>query len=116
MSDITRIETNDRMSQAVIHDGIVYLAGQVGAPGGTVTEQTQALLTRIDELLEKSGSDKSRILRAIIWLASMDDYDEMNAVWDKWVAPGNPPTRAAGETRQFSPEYRVEIIVTAAQA
>lgn len=115
MSNITRIDVNERMSQAVIHNGVVYLAGQVGAPGKTVTEQTQALLARIDELLEKAGSDKSQILRATIWLASMDDYDEMNAVWDKWVVPGSPPTRAAGETRQFSPEYRVEIIVTAAQ-
>ncbi len=115
MSPIKRIDVNGRMSQAVIHNGVVYLAGQVGAPKGSVTEQTQAVLTRIDELLEQAGTDKSRILKAVIWLASMDDYDEMNLVWDEWVAPGNPPVRAAGETNQFSPEYKIEIIITAAQ-
>ena len=115
MSDITRIDSGARMSQAVVHNGTIWLAGQVGAPGKSVTEQTQAVLAQVDAMLEKCGSDKSRILQAVIWLASMDDFAEMNAVWDSWVSPGNAPARATGEARLATPDYKVEIIVTAAQ-
>ena len=114
MSDITRIETGARMSGAVVHNGTVYLAGQVGAPGASVTEQTKAVLAEVDRLLAAAGSDKTRILSAQIWLASMADFAEMNAVWDGWVAPGHTPARATGESALAAPEYKVEIIVTAA--
>jgi len=114
MTDIRRIEPGTRMSQAVVHGDTVWLAGQVGAPGESVTEQTKAILARIDNLLAEAGTEKSRLLQATIWLASMDDFVEMNAVWDAWVAPGNPPTRACGESRLATPDYRVEIIVVAA--
>lgn len=115
MSDIKRIESGQRMSQAVTHNGTVYLAGQVGAAGTSVTEQTQTILSQIDTLLKKSGSDKTRILYAQIWLADMADFAEMNAVWDGWVAPGHAPARATGEAKLATPDYKVEIIVTAAQ-
>lgn len=114
MSDIKRIETGPRMSQAVIHNGTVYLAGQVGAPGASVAEQTKAILAGIDSLLAEAGTDKTRILQATIWLASMDDFAEMNAVWDSWVAQGHTPARAAGESRLATPDYKVEIICVAA--
>lgn len=114
MSDITRIETGARMSGAVVHNGTVYLAGQVGQPGAPVGEQTRQVLAEIDRLLAAAGSDKTRILSAQIWLASMADFAEMNAVWDAWVAPGHAPARATGESALAAPEYRVEIIVTAA--
>jgi enamine deaminase RidA (YjgF/YER057c/UK114 family) len=114
MSDITRLETGARMSQAVIHNGTVYLAGQVGAPGKSVTEQTRAVLTEIDRLLTAAGTDKTRILTAQIWLADMATFAEMNAVWDAWVAPGHAPARATGSADLATPDYKVEIIVTAA--
>lgn len=114
MTDITRIDTGPRMSQAVIHNGTVYLAGQVGAPGASVTDQTKAILAGVDRLLAEAGTDKTRILQATIWLASMDDFAEMNAVWDSWVAPGHTPARAAGESRLATPDYKVEIICVAA--
>lgn len=114
MSDIKRIETGQRMSQAVIHNGTVYLAGQVGAAGASVAEQTRAILSQIETLLKKSGSDKTRILYAQIWLADMADFAEMNAVWDDWVPAGNAPARATGEAKLATPDYKVEIIVTAA--
>lgn len=114
MSDIKRLETGPRMSQAAIHNGTIYLAGQVGAPGESVTAQTAATLEKIDDLLSRSGSDKTKILQATIWLASMDDFAEMNAVWDAWVAQGNTPARACGESRLATPDYKVEIIVVAA--
>ncbi|MCR4267156.1 RidA family protein [Nitratireductor sp. ZSWI3] len=114
MSDITRLDTGPRMSQAVVHNGTIWLAGQVAEPGKSVTEQTRGVLAQIDALLAKCGSDKSRILQATIWLASMDDFAEMNAVWDGWVAPGNAPARATGESRLATPDYKVEIIIVAA--
>ncbi|MBN9671215.1 RidA family protein [Roseibium aggregatum] len=116
MSDIKRLDSGPRMSQAVVHGGTVWLAGQVGKPGESVTAQTKTILEQIESLLERSDSDKSRILQATIWLESMDDFAEMNAVWDAWVDPANPPARACGESRLATPDYKVEIIVVAAVA
>ena len=114
--DIKRFETGPRRSQAVTHNGVVYLAGQVGEPGHDVAEQTRQALAEVDRLLALAGSDKTRILSAQIWLADMADFAKMNAVWDGWVAPGNTPARATGESKLAAPEYLVEVIVVAAQA
>lgn len=111
---IRRIESGPRMSQAVIHGHTVYLAGQVGAPGESVTAQTQAILASIDKLLAEAGSSKSKLLQAIIWLDDMANFAEMNAVWDAWVDPANTPARATGEAKLATRDYKVEIIVTAA--
>ena len=111
---IRRIEPGKRMSQAVVHGGVAYLAGQVGAPGESVAEQTRAVLAQIDRLLAEAGSDKSRILSATIWLADIAGFAEMNSVWDALVDPANSPARATGESKLAAPEYVVEIIVTAA--
>ena len=114
MSDIKRIETGPRMSQAVVHGGVVYLAGQVGTAGASITKQTQDILTNVDRLLAEVGSDKTKILQTTIWLSSMDDFAEMNAVWDAWVPQGHTPARAAGESKLATPEYNVEILCIAA--
>jgi enamine deaminase RidA (YjgF/YER057c/UK114 family) len=111
---VRRIEPGPRMSQAVVHGGAVYLAGQVGAPGQSVADQTRAVLAQVERLLGEAGSDKSRILSATIWLADIGDFAEMNSVWDSWIDPANPPARATGECRLAAPEFKVEIIVTAA--
>lgn len=115
MSEIKRVETGTRMSQAVVYNGIVYLAGQVGNPGDSVTDQTREVLAQVDRLLAECGSDKTRILSAQVWMADMADFAEMNAVWDAWVAPGHAPARATGESALATPDYKVEIIVVAAQ-
>ena len=112
---IQRFETGPRMSQAVVHNNTIYLAGQVGTPGESVAEQTATILAKIDKLLADTGSHKSKILQATIWLASMDDFAEMNAVWDAWVEPGEAPTRAAGESKLATPDYLVEVIIVAAK-
>jgi enamine deaminase RidA (YjgF/YER057c/UK114 family) len=112
---IQRLHPGPRMSQAVIHGDTIYLAGQVGAPGETVTAQTTAVLASIDSLLAEAGSDKSKILSATIWLANMETFGEMNAVWDRWVDGHNPPARATGEAKLATPDYKVEIIVIAAR-
>ncbi len=111
---IRRIEAGPRMSQAVIHGNTVYLAGQVGSPGQSVADQTKEILATIEDLLKQAGSEKSKILQATIWLADMADFAEMNSVWDKWVDGPNAPTRATGEAKLATPDYKVEIIVTAA--
>jgi enamine deaminase RidA (YjgF/YER057c/UK114 family) len=113
---ITRIDRGPRMSQAVIHGDTIYLAGQVGAPGESVTAQTKAVLAEVDSLLARVGSDKNHLLMATIWLADMADFAEMNAVWDAWIADGEAPARATGEAKLATPDYKVEIIIIAAKA
>lgn len=112
---ITRINAGARMSQAVIHGDTVYLAGQVGAPGESVTEQTKEVLAKIEDLLAQAGSSKSQILSATIWMADMADFAEMNAVWDAWVDGKDAPARATGEAKLATPDYKVEIIIVAAR-
>ncbi len=114
MTDITHIECGPRMSQAVVHGGVVYLAGQVGEPGEGVTAQTKAVLAEVDRLLTAAGTDKMRMLTAQIWLADMHDFAAMNAVWDTWVPQGACPARWTGEAKLATPAYKVEIIITAA--
>ncbi|MGI9386733.1 MAG: RidA family protein [Methyloligellaceae bacterium] len=114
MADIKRIETGTRMSQAVVHGELVWLTGQTGAEGESVTAQTQATLANIERLLAEAGSDKTRILQTTIWLANMDDFAEMNAVWDAWVPEGHASTRACGEARLATDGFKVEIICVAA--
>ena len=112
---ITRLDSGPRMSQAVIHNDTIYLAGQVGAPGAPVREQTKAVLDQIDALLARAGSSKANLLTATIWLADMADFAEMNAVWDAWIAGVQTPARATGESKLATPDYKVEIIIVAAK-
>ncbi|MFN4099407.1 MAG: RidA family protein [Pararhodobacter sp.] len=113
-NDITRIEPGARMSGAVVHGDTIYLAGQVGE-GDDVTAQCHSALAEVERLLALAGSDKSRILSTQIWLADIADFAAMNAVWDAWVDPANPPARATGESKLATPYYRVEFIVVAAR-
>ncbi|HCY98587.1 MAG: hypothetical protein A3D16_23510 [Rhodobacterales bacterium RIFCSPHIGHO2_02_FULL_62_130] len=114
MSDIKRIGAGARMSEAVAYNGIVWLAGQVGNPGDSVEEQTKTCLAEVDRILAEAGTDKTRILSAQIWLADISTFGEMNKVWDSWVPAGNTPARATGEAKLATPDYLVEVIVTAA--
>lgn len=111
---IDRLHTSDRMSKIVKHNGTIYLCGQVGA-GDSVAEQTADCLSRIDALLADAGTDREHILQAIIWLADMSDFAEMNAVWDDWVPQGHAPARACGEAKLARDVLKVEIIITAAE-
>ena len=112
---ITRFHTGRRMSQAVVCNGMVFLAGQVAKdPSQDAAGQTQQVLAAIDTLLGEAGSDKSRLLSANIFLADMTDFAAMNTVWDAWVSPGNTPVRATVQAQLAGPKWRVEIVVTAA--
>ena len=114
---IRRFEVGPRMSQCVVHGNTVYTAGQVaqGARGASVTEQTKDILATIDKLLAQAGTDKSRLLTANIWLADIATFDQMNQVWDAWVDSGNTPARATVQAQLAHPDYKVEIMVSAAR-
>ena len=114
---IKRIQVGPRMSQAVVHGNVVYLAGQVCRPdanANTVAAQTKAILAQIDRLLDEAGTRKQNLLSANIWLKDIGTFSEMNEVWDQWVAPGSTPARATVEARLAAPQYLVEIAVIAA--
>ncbi|MDA0359668.1 MAG: RidA family protein [Proteobacteria bacterium] len=111
---ITRIDSNNRMSQVVMHGNMIYTAGIVaGDPNTDVQGQTGQILDTIDKYLQSNGSDKSKILSATIWLADMNEFADMNAIWDMWVSKENPPVRACVESKLAAPQYKVEIQVTA---
>ncbi|MBB3192136.1 RidA family protein [Halomonas cerina] len=108
-------DSNTRMSQLTIHNGTVYLAGQVPTDAtADMRGQTEQVLARIDELLATAGTSKEHLLAAQIWVTSMAEFDQMNTAWDAWVVPGRPPVRAAVEAKLAKPEWKVEIMVTAA--
>jgi len=110
---IERYEVGPRMSQTVVHGGVVYSAGIVADdPAASVAEQTRQVLAKIDRLLAAAGSDKSRLLKANIWLTDIRRFEEMNGVWDAWVVAGHTPARATVEAR-LAGDYQVEIMVEA---
>ena len=112
--EIKRFENNGRMSKAVVHNNTLYLCGQVHAQGD-VKEQTSAILNSIEELLNKYGSDKKSILSATIYLKDiMNDFADMNSVWDEWVVDGYEPSRACVEAKLARDCLLVEIVVVAA--
>lgn len=114
MAEVTRHHIGQRMSQIVRHASLIYLAGQCGTAGQSVAEQTRESLEKIDGHLAQLDADKSRILKAEIWLEDIRDFDEMNAVWEAWAYPNAAPARACGQARLAGSGYKVEIIITAA--
>lgn len=109
-------DANQRMSQAIVHNGSVYLSGQVPHDAtADMQGQTRQVLETIEAKLKRAGSAKDHLLSATIWVTDMAEFDAMNAAWDAWVAPGRPPVRACVEARLAKPEWKVEIMVVAAQ-
>jgi enamine deaminase RidA (YjgF/YER057c/UK114 family) len=110
-----RFHVGDRLSEIAVYNGTAYLAGQVpDDPTQDIGGQTGQVLAAVDKLLAEVGSDRARILMAQIFLADMADFAGMNAVWDDWVAPGDAPPRATVQARLARPEWKIEIVVTAA--
>lgn len=111
---IRRIEVGPRMSEAVVCNGMAFLAGQVAEDASQdITGQTRQVLAQIDELLKEAGTDKSRLISASIYLADIKDFAAMNAVWDQWVSPGNTPARATIQAQLAQAKWRIEIVATA---
>ncbi|WP_417308974.1 RidA family protein [Devosia sp.] len=112
---ITRFQPGSRMSAAVRHGDTVYVSGQVPDDwNGTIEQQTRECLATIDKLLAEAGTDKSKAVFVQVILNSIGDFAAMNAEYDKWIDPANPPARACIEARLAFPNIKVEIIVTAA--
>ena len=114
--EIKRLHVGKTLSEAAVHNGTVYLAGQIAEDlTQNIEGQTREVLGHIDRLLAEAGSDKSRILMCQIYIADMKDFPGMNAVWNDWVADGQSPPRATVEAKLAKPEWLVEMVVTAAQ-
>ncbi|HAF90742.1 MAG TPA: RidA family protein [Pseudomonas sp.] len=113
---IRRLHTETRYSEAVIHSGTVYLSGQLANDlSGDIRQQTRETLASIDRLLAEAGTDKTRLLSALIHLRDIDgDYAGMNEVWDAWVPAGSAPARTTVRAEMYAPQVRVEITVVAA--
>lgn len=112
---IERHQVSERMSRIVVHNNTVYLCGQVAEDRSAgIAEQTRTMLAKVDSLLESVGSSREKMLSATIYLKTMADFAEMNAVWDSWTVPGQAPARACVEAAMASPELLVEISVIAA--
>jgi len=110
-----RFDTGKRLSEMTVHNGIAWLAGQVAADATQGIEgQTRQVLAQIDALLARAGSDKSKVVMAQIFIADLAEFPSMNTVWDAWVAAGNAPPRATVQAQLAKPEWKVEIVVTAA--
>jgi enamine deaminase RidA (YjgF/YER057c/UK114 family) len=115
MSNVRRIDPGPRLCEATVYGDRMYLSGMI--PEDTsqdITGQVKQALAEIDSLLAKGGSDKTRILSAVIWLADISDFAAMNKVWEAWVVPGQTPARATVEARLNDPNMKVEIMVVAA--
>ncbi|AUI65966.1 MULTISPECIES: RidA family protein [Glaesserella] len=112
---IQRFQVGKRLSEMAVYNGIAYLAGQVPEDDSLdMYGQTKQVLAEIDKWLAEAGTDKSRILMAQVFVANMIEFDDMNRAWDEWVAEGNSPPRAAIEAKLANPNWKVEIVVTAA--
>lgn len=112
--NIERFEGTGRMSRAVRHNGMLYLCGQTDTTANDVQGQTKAVLAKIEDLLNKYGSDKDHILTATIYVKTMNDFAAMNEIWDAWVNNGFEPARACVQAEMARPEILVEIVVAAA--
>jgi enamine deaminase RidA (YjgF/YER057c/UK114 family) len=112
---VQRIDVGARMSEAAIHNGTVYLAGQIAEDATQdIAGQTRQVLAAIDALLAKAGTDKSKILMTQVFLKDLNDFPGMNSVWDAWVVPGHTPPRATVQANLANPDWKLEIVVTAA--
>jgi enamine deaminase RidA (YjgF/YER057c/UK114 family) len=112
---IQRFEVGPRLSEMAIHNGTVYLAGQIAEDASVdIQGQTRQVLQSIDALLAQAGSDKSKILHAQIFLPELGDFAAMNEVWEAWVVPGHTPTRATVQAALANPKWKIEVVVTAA--
>lgn len=112
---VQRFDVGTRLSEMAVHNGVAYLAGQVPADGSQdITGQTQQVLAAIDALLARAGTDKRKLLRVEIYLKDLADFPGMNAVWEAWLPAGHAPPRATVKAELAKPEWRVEMVVTAA--
>ena len=113
--EIKRYEGTGRMSRAVVYNNTVYLCGQTcGDADKDIKEQTKCTLQKVEDLLNKYGSDKKHILSATLYIKDMAMFKDMNEVWDSWVEDGHEPARACVEAAMARPAILFEISIVAA--
>ena len=112
---IQRLAEEQRLSGAVVHGGLVWLAGQVADdPSADAEGQTADVLRQIDDLLRQAGTDKGRLLSVTVVLADILDAPAMNRAWDRWLDQANKPARMTIQAPLVDPAWRVEITGVAA--
>lgn len=112
---VQRFDVGTRLSEMAVHNGVCYLAGQVAEDGSQdMAGQTRQVLAAIDALLARAGTDKSKLLMCQIFVKDLADFPAMNAVWEAWLPAGAAPPRATVKADLAKPEWRVEMVVTAA--
>lgn len=79
-----------------------------------IAGQTHEILRKIEGLLAEAGSDKRKMLSAMIWLPDISTYDDFNTVWDSWLPAGHAPARACVESKLVGAQYLIEISIAAA--
>ena len=112
---LRRYHVGDRLSEMTVFNNVVYLAGQVANDATQdIRGQTEQVLAAVDKLLHEAGTDNAHILMCQIFLADLADFAAMNEIWDDWVAPGDAPPRATVQAKLAKPEWKIEVVVTAA--
>ena len=112
---LRRFHVGDRLSEMTIFNGTVYLAGQVASDASQdIRGQTTQVLDAIDKLLAEAGTDKAHILMCQIFIRDLADFPAMNEVWEDWLPPGDAPPRATVQANLAKPDWKVEMVVTAA--
>ncbi|MCY7316638.1 MAG: RidA family protein [Rubrivivax sp.] len=112
---VQRFDVGTRLSEMAVHNGVCYLAGQVASDASQdIGGQTRQVLAAIDALLARAGSSKERLLMVQIFIRDLADFAAMNAVWEAWLPAGHAPPRATVKAELAKPEWRVEMVVTAA--
>jgi enamine deaminase RidA (YjgF/YER057c/UK114 family) len=112
---VQRFDVGTRLSEMAVHNGVCYLAGQVPSDASQdISGQTRQVLAAIDALLARAGTDKSKLLMVQIFIKDLADFAAMNAVWEAWLPAGHAPPRATVRADMAKPEWRIEMVVTAA--
>ena len=111
---IERFDANERMCDMVATSHLVFVSGQVPATlDAPVALQTQEVLAKLDAMLARAHSDKSRLLTVTVYLSDFRHYAGMNEAWDRWVDKSNPPARDCFKVELANPGWKVEIVATA---
>jgi enamine deaminase RidA (YjgF/YER057c/UK114 family) len=112
---VQRFDVGTRLSEMAVHNGVAYLAGQVPSDASQdMAGQAAQVLAAIDALLARAGTDKRKILMCQIFITDLADFPALNAVWEAWVPAGHAPPRATVKAELAKPEWKVEMVVTAA--
>jgi len=113
-ASIVRHGVTRRWSDAVVHQGTVYFVEVPDDPSADARLQFQMVLDQVDRRLCSVGSDRTRQLQVVVYLPNSTDPGDINELWDEWLPEGHAPSRACIHSQLASPDYHVELVVTAA--